>query len=178
MSKSIDEIVRNDNSMLHRCIHALATGRRLERETNDNASFANERASSFAASDIIRMLATKKAGQLKEIVASQIRANPISQSFNKVLNKFGIAPSCTSIRTQDLIKSQEILLKGFSPHPHDLILLLYDNIGFRVCGSQPGWKQFTAMQVIRIDKSKLTEKKYIKVHHIMLLLSFRGTGIA
>ena len=39
--------------------------------------------------------------------------------------------------------------------PHDLWLVLYDNIGFRRCGSKPGWDQFIALQLVRIPKEVL-----------------------
>jgi hypothetical protein len=92
--KSLDEIVLDDYSILHRCIHALATGHTLQSSRVMNgARWANQRASTFAASDIIRNAAAHTTGVLKKLIGNQLAANPISQSLNKILNKIGIATS-------------------------------------------------------------------------------------
>jgi hypothetical protein len=159
--KSIDEIVHDeDYSILHRCIHALGTGYKLQgaREMN-GARWANLRASTFAASDIIRNCAEHTTGVLKKLIGNQLVANPVSQSLNKILNKIGIAPSKQQYRLKDILKSEQTMLGGLTGllDPHDMWLMLYDNIGFRVCGSAPGWKQFVAIQLVRIRKERAKE---------------------
>jgi hypothetical protein len=48
--KSIDEIVHDDYSILHRCIHALGTGYKLQGAKDmTSARLANLRVSTFAA---------------------------------------------------------------------------------------------------------------------------------
>jgi len=104
--KSIDEIVNDDDSVLFRCMHALATGRRLKNsKDNGGARWANLRASIFAASDIIRNAAEHTTGALKQIVGNQLVANPVSQSVCKILNKLGIAPSQQVYRLKHILQS-------------------------------------------------------------------------
>jgi len=152
-SKTIDEIVAEDTSILNRCMYALGYGRRLI-DAKNGAVWNNRRAASFAASDIIRNLAQHTMGPLKRIVANQLIANPVSQSLHHVLHKFGFTPSKQWTRLKELIDAEMKILDGIKDFdPHDLWMVLYDNIGFRVGGSQPGWKQFTALQLLRIPKA-------------------------
>jgi len=61
MGKTIDEFVREDKSILHRCMYALSTGKTLDKSM-DGVLWDNERAVSFAISDMIRNFACKSMG--------------------------------------------------------------------------------------------------------------------
>ena len=113
--KSIDEIVHDDYSILHRCIHALGTGYKLQGAKDMTGTcWANLRASTFAASDIIRNCAEHTTGVLKKLIGNQLVANPVSQSLNKILNKIGIAPSKQQYRLKDILKSEQTMLGGLT----------------------------------------------------------------
>ena len=156
--KNIDDIVDSDTSILFRCMYALATGGTLKNSFIGNLG-NNERASAFAATDIIRNLATKtNKGVLKSLMTFMLQTHSISHALNKILNKFGVCPSHQSVRIKDIRSCDSALLNGMMDtqvDSHDLWLLLYDNIGFRICGSQPGWLQYVAMQLLRIPKETL-----------------------
>ena len=155
---NLDEIVSSDTSTLFRCIYSLATGKIMS-DSKTGVLWMNQKASAFAASDIIRNLATKRnSGALKTLLGHQLLAYTIPQALHKLLNKFGICPSHQYNRIIDICQGNDVLLRGILDEmidPHDLWLLLYDNIGFRRRGSQPGWDQFIALQLVRITKYDL-----------------------
>jgi hypothetical protein len=156
--RNLDEIINNDKSTLLRCVYALATGNTLK-TTKAGTLWANQTASAFAAADIIRNLATKtNSGALKTLIGHQLLAYTIPHALHKILNKFGVCPSHQYIRISDIRSGEDTLIGGLLTEmidPHDLILVLYDNIGFRRCGSKPGWDQFIALQLVRIPKEHL-----------------------
>jgi len=66
-------------SILHRCIHTLATGDLIGNEQNMTTRWLNLKAASFAATDIIHNLKSGAAGRLKRIVSRQLLAYGVSQ---------------------------------------------------------------------------------------------------
>jgi len=140
-------------SVLHRCIHALALGSLIGNEANMTSNFRNLRAGSFAATDIIRTMKSKRVGRLKKLVARQLIANGASQGLWKILTKFGIAPGIETERLRTITEVHSEIIKGLpNTDPHDLWALLYDNIGFRI---RAGYEQYTAMQWVRMPKEEL-----------------------
>ena len=71
------------------------------------------------------------------------------------MSKLGIAPSQDFIRLGEDSSGLDKLHKGFRCSCHDLILILYDNLGFRKKGSVPGFEQFTAIQLATLPKELL-----------------------
>jgi hypothetical protein len=156
--RNLDEIINSDKSTLLRCVYALATGDILKK-TKAGTLWTNQKASAFAATDIIRNLATKtNSGALKTLIGHQLLAYTIPHALHKMLNKFGVCPSHQYNRISDIRSGEDTLIQGLLTEmidPHDLWLVLYDNIGFRRCGSKPGWDQFIALQLVRIPKEVL-----------------------
>ena len=115
-------------------------------------------ATTFAATDIIQTAKSKTIGPLKKILSNQLVSSGASKALWKVLNLFGLAPSQEFQRLDDAKESVQRLREGIPDlDPHDLLLILYDNIGFRKLGSKPGYEQYTALQIIRVAKEKLVE---------------------
>ena len=162
-------------SILHRCIHALATGDLIGNEQNMTTRWLNLRAASFAATDIIRNLKSGAAGRLKRIISRQLLANGVSQGVWKILTKFGIAPSVETERLRTIEQVHGEIMKGLPvSDPHDLWLMLYDNIGFRI---RKGYEQYTAIQWVRIAKEKLQEwGVYPTEGKVMTDCPFTGRG--
>ena len=156
--RNLDEIINSDKSTLLRCVYALATGDTLKK-IKAGTLWTNQKASAFAATDIIRNLATKtNSGALKTLIGHQLLAYTIPHALHKILNKFGVCPSHQYNRISDIRSGEDTLIQGLLTEmidPHDLWLVLYDNIGFRRCGSKPGWDQFIALQLVRIPKEVL-----------------------
>ena len=121
--------------------------------------WCNQKATVFAAADLIRNLTTKKKeGVLNTLVGHQLLAYTIPQPLHRILNKFGVCLSRQYNRTSEIRASHEALTESIVSNildPHDLWMILYDNIGFRRCGSQPGWEQFVALQLLRIPRKDL-----------------------
>ena len=75
-----------DCSLLHRCIHALATQELIYEEPNGSTAFRTLRASTFAATDIIRFTKSRAAGKFQKYITRHLVAYGADQSLWKVLN--------------------------------------------------------------------------------------------
>ena len=144
-------------SILHRCIYALGRGELVGEMKNDTVRWKNLLCQTFTASDIIRNMACGSSGKLKRKVAGQLIACGASKALWKVLSKLGVAPSQEFVRLDQTRRGANNIAKGLELDPHDLIMILYDNIGFRRKGTTPGFEQFTAIQLLRITKKTLQE---------------------
>jgi len=145
IGKTIDEFVQEDKSILHRCMYALSTGKTIDKML-DGVLWDNQHAVSFAISDMIHNLACKSMGSLKSIIGGQLLEHNAGKTTYKILNKFGVAPSQQYLRLQNIKMGEELFLFGLKNiDPHVLYLILFDNIGFKKGGSDPGWLQFTAV---------------------------------
>ena len=160
-SESLDDMATIDSkSILNRCIYALGKGEVVSAQPNNSVLWKNLLCQTFTASDIIRGLSAgygKNSGRLKKKVAGQLISCCASKALWKVLSKLGIAPSQEFIRLGEDSSGLDKMLKGLRCSRHDLLMLLYDNLGFRKKGSVPGFEQFTAMQILAIEKELLQE---------------------
>ena len=146
---SLDEFIKSKTTILFRCLYALATGNLLK-HSQEGKKWDAQRAKVFAATDIIRNLARQSMGVLKKVVGRLLLANPVSKSVQNILNKFGVAPSNQYTRLKDFNSCYEKFLHGLGDiDPHDIYLVLFDNIGYR---RKPGYEQFIAIQLLRIPK--------------------------
>ena len=157
--ESLDDIATEDSKLvLNRCIYALGMGNVTSSQPNDTVLWKNLLCQSFTASDIVRNLSAghgKKSGRLKKKVAGQLISCCASKALWKILSKLGIAPSQDFIRLGEDSSGLDKLQKGLRCSCHDLILILYDNLGFRKKGSVPGFEQFTAIQLATLPKELL-----------------------
>ena len=157
--ESLDDMASEDSkSVLNRCIYALGMGDVISSQPNDTVLWKNLLCQSFTASDIVRNLSAgygEKSGRLKKKVAGQLISCCASKALWKILSKLGIAPSQEYIRLEEDSIGLKKLHKGLRCTCHDLILLLYDNLGFRKKGSVPGFEQFTAIQLATLSKELL-----------------------
>ena len=77
----------------------------------------------------------------------------VSEGLWKTLTKLGIAPGIEQERICSIKVVHDEIMKGLpAGDPHDLWLLLFDNVGFRM---QKGYEQYTAMQWVRVSKEIL-----------------------
>ena len=137
------------SSLLHRCVHALATQEKLHEEKSSSTAFRAQRASTFAATDIIRNTKTRRVGRFQTFISKQLVAYGAHQSLWKVLNRFNLSISLETNRRKSIIDVSRGLKGGIKDLDlHAIFLLLYDNIGFRV---QTGYDQYTMMQWVRVE---------------------------
>ena len=47
--------------------------------------------------------------------------------------------------------------KGMTLKPRDLVLVIFDNIGFKVLGKYASYDQWTLIQIVVVQESKLIE---------------------
>ena len=158
-NETLGDIVSLDSkeSILHRCIYALGKGELVVEMMNDTVRWKNLLCQTFTATDIIRNMARGSSGKLKRKVAGQLIACSASKALWKVLSKLGVAPSQEFVRLDQTKRGANNIAKGLELDPHDLIMILYDNIGFRRKGTTPGYEQFTAIQLLRVTKKTLQE---------------------
>ena len=66
-----------------------------------------------------------------------------------------MAPSQEFIRLGEKERGLSNITNGLVKDPHDLVMILYDNVGFRQKGSTPNFEQFTATQLLCATKFML-----------------------
>ncbi len=49
------------------------------------------------------------------------------------------------------------LKEGLDLHPRDLVLLLFDNIGFKILGRQASYDQWILVKIVVVPEAKLKE---------------------
>ena len=64
--------------------------------------------------------------------------NCAPQALYRILNQIGISSSNETVRVDAIKGSKEVILDGYSfeGKKYDLFLILFDNLGFRVCGGK------------------------------------------
>ena len=149
--------IDSEKSILHRCFYALGKGELVSSIKNDTVKWKNLLCQTFTASDLIRNMARGTSGKLKRKVAGQLIACGASKALWKVLTRLGVAPSQEFIRLGETQRGLNNITNGLQKDRHDLIMMLYDNIGFRRKGSTPNFEQFTALQLLNWTKWMLQE---------------------
>ena len=87
------DMMSKDCSLLHRCLHTLATQERIYQKPNDSTAYRRLRASLFAAADIIRFTKGSAAGRFQEFITRHLVAYGANQGPWKVLNQFNLSKS-------------------------------------------------------------------------------------
>ena len=163
-SPSLYDISKSDSTLLYHCVTALATGERLKRdvmlEAEVPALVKNMKMTIFAACDMIRNARDRKRSALKDFMAKQLLVHAAPQALYRILNKLGISTCNETVRLDSIVKERANFSSGFSfaGKKFSLLMMLYDNIGFRRRGGKTcgvGYDQFTALQIIEIKKEDL-----------------------
>ena len=162
--ESIFRLASNDDSPLHRCIHALSQGVSLSSTLKKAMLSEDHRGaqislwhktlmSTWAMTDVIRHCRHKKAGAVKTIVGAQLQAHVSDQFVYTLLNDFGLSYGKKRTTNASYDDVKQMLLKGAfgKTKKYDYVIVCYDNLGFRVRTSRNrncGYDQFTKVTFI------------------------------
>ena len=144
--ETINQITTADKSTLHKCVYALSTGERLCEAPNSSTRQKKVVNTTFAATNIIWNMKSTTPDVLKTLVGNQLLVHNVSQSVHRTLNMFGLSTGNKREQCHDIRDGENKLVTGFitSGKRHDLLILVYDNIGFSNC-RKVGYEQFTAL---------------------------------
>jgi hypothetical protein len=159
---SLHDIAKSDRTLLHQCLYALATGHPKDQMESTSASAVSQSLSSlvFACCDMLRHAKSRRRSPLKEFMGKQLLVNGAPQALFRTLNRLGISTCNQTIRLDSKLKLKEQFAAGFSfsNKRFNMLMVLYDNVGFRRRGGKKGgvgYDQYTALQIIDIEKSNL-----------------------
>lgn len=172
-SNTIYDFAKNDKTLLYRCLFALTTGDVLynqnEEEVDDEVvptrKLQNISSRVFTCADIIRNTKSGSKSSFRNHVGNLLAVHGVSQAVYDILNgPIGIATRRECVRKNVKAETREKLKAGISlaGRYYDLLLILYDNIGFKRRGGGKkmkgvGYDQYTAVTIHRIAKEKLQE---------------------
>lgn len=95
----------------------------------------------------------------------QLARNHVSKQFKDICSAFRLAPSRNfSLRnySKEVIKS---ITEGADLRPRDFVLLLFDNIGFKMLGKNASYNAWTLVQVIIIKEADLIKESHWQRFH-------------
>ena len=156
-----------DQTCLFQCIYALSTGK-CPPSASQILSFQSTQRKNlvvqiFGIAEMIRSHSIWKGRSiLKDFVGQQLMINCASQYLYRILNQIGISSSNETIRVDAIKDCKNKILAGYplEGKRHDLFLILFDNLGFRVRGGKNlkvGYDQYTALELVNIPKESLIE---------------------
>lgn len=160
--EALAELAQSDNSLLHRCIYALATGQSLGKAeaAKENSKWATRVKTTFALADGIRSLTNPYPGVTNKIIGAQLNARTADKTLVSFLSSFGLCQSNTTYLKELRKNLKEKVLQGLDFEQigiRDYLLWYYDNIGFRIRGGKAGYEQHTVLICIRITEDELKE---------------------
>lgn len=166
---TLHDIAICDSTVLHRCIFALATGfpvkKKVEREAEGrdiSVRMQSLESTIFACSDMIRHAKDRRRSPLKDFMANQLLVHGAPQALYQKLNRIGISTCNFTVRLDNKNKTRDLFSRGFSfrNKRFNLLMILYDNVGFRRRAGKTGgvgYDQYTALQIVDIPKEKLID---------------------
>lgn len=154
----------NDSSLLHRCLSSLCCGEKLEKMRNDHELWMKRGRGVYIASDIIRSITYQKPCLLQEAMNQLAVIHGFPEAAHKFLTSLGICGSRNYTRLKNLRDVNEKILQGwrFIEKKWCVVVVVYDNIGFKVRGKRAGYDQYTGIQVITISKERLKKAGFYK----------------
>jgi len=137
--------------ILDGALYALSTGR-IE---FDEALFVG-------AADILLRSVRKKPGYLQLMLGSVMNRQRLTKECKDLLSLLHMAPSrsfCIKSKAKEVINQ---LKKGIKPSPRDLIIVLFDNIGFKILGRQSSYDQWIMVNVVVVTEKQLKEAGFYR----------------
>ena len=78
-----------------------------------------------------------------------------TRDFRDLCSSLDLAPSrkySLKDRAEEVLKQMN---KGLKLHPHDLVLIFFDNIGFKILGRQASYDQWIIVNIVVVNESDL-----------------------
>ena len=156
--------VNGDCGTLRRFLHAVATGGDLKEALgNETDEYDHlETRPSWAAAQILRAPTNPNSpGLFAQANAQLLSILGTPAHLKKYLSKFRLCSNKEAVRLADAEAVNGKIAEGwdFSSKVWGLLIILYDNIGFKKRGAKPGYDQFTAVKVESVPYEELRRVK-------------------
>jgi hypothetical protein len=147
------KFVLSDRSLLTRAIVALGSGHPVEKVLPSGEESNVYQRSTFlafwAVTEMMRRATSKRSGVLQDFIAHQLSVWQAPHSVIDLLCRFRISSSTRKIRLNDIDAVNSKIVAGWKMQEKkwSVLLLAYDNLGFRILGARAGYDQYTMIQV-------------------------------
>ena len=140
-------------------LFAMATGQpTVDKEkclTPNNQDYQRQFLASIISSDILRRINTHAPGPFQLLFGDLLDRQCVTQDFRDFCTTCQLAPSRKYSRKEKSLKVIQHLTDGLFLKPRELLIILFDNVGFRVIGRHAGYDQWIAMNYIVVTERDL-----------------------
>lgn len=145
--------------ILDRALLALSTGyhefnRNVYLDTNEQ-DLRKFYLAAIISSDILLRCIRKTPGYFQLMFKALLARQKITQDFENLCSTLNLAPSRGLTLKSRAEATLEHLRKGIKVHPRDLVLLFFDNVGFKVLGRQASYDQWIIINIVVVTEEKL-----------------------
>lgn len=145
--------------VLDALLYGMATGevefdgeKFLRRDVQDDQ---RQFCSTIAAADLLLQNVRDKPGYFQLLLFTLMEKQRLTRNFSDLLSAFRLAPSRAYAHSDQIQKVLDNSKHGLKIGPRDLVILLFDNVGFKVLGRQAGYDQYTIFNVVIITEAQL-----------------------
>jgi hypothetical protein len=143
----------SDRSLVNRAIIALGSGHTVEKilPCNEESNVYSQSAflAFWSATEMMRRATSQRPGVLQDFIAHQLTSYRTPLLVVDLLCRFRISSSSRKIRLKDIATVNSKIVAGWKmkDKKYSVLLLAYDNLGFRILGAKAGYDQYTMIQV-------------------------------
>lgn len=111
--------------------------------------------STIAAADVLLQNVRDKPGYFQLLLFTLMEKQRLTRNFADLLSAFRLAPSRAYAHMDQIQKVLDNSKIGLKIGPRDLVIVLFDNVGFKVLGRQAGYDQYTIFNIVIITEEQL-----------------------
>jgi len=146
--ETLQQLAKEDYTVLHRAIHVLAYGELLkDLEFDKSKRWSSLGIMTWAVTDVMQCLRTLHPGLIKSTIGTLLKAHTAESGIYMFLKKIGISQSYVTVKRKVKLDYAEKLEKGidFGLTRHDYVGNFLDNCGYHIKGSNCGYMQTILM---------------------------------
>lgn len=166
---AIEDRIGLDNSLLRRVMHGIGSGETLE---TGNKRYANSNREQdlcknrvgWTAADLVRTASKpNEPGMMASVTGEYLKNMGAGNKLIQYFKRHALSSCKEAIRLKEVDDVNAKITQGWDMKKKawDLLLVVYDNIGFKVRGASTGYDQYTVLKVITIPYDKLKAKGII-----------------
>ena len=155
------ELRCDEPRLLDRALFALSTSNfgfvKSKYLAKGNQDHQKQYLAAIISSDILLRAARKSPGIFQLMFNDKLAREQVSNDFKDLCSALSITP-CRKHTMKGRAKiALERMKEGIDVKPRDLVLLFFDNVGFKVLGRQASYDQWIVINTIVIPEAKLKE---------------------
>ena len=152
--------------LLDRALFALSTGNPsinyFEYLTGDKQSHQKQFLAAFVSADILLRNSMKTPGPLQLMLGELLYRQTTTKDFKNLMSALNLAPSRSYTLKSMGVDVLNRLKKGINVKCRDLVLLFFDNVGFKVIGRETSYDQWIAMNIVVVTEAALKKLGFYK----------------